>query len=284
MTLQKLFAITALLFLGYQLNAQYTGGIDDGSDYSYLNGSKLSGEIASFSVLYQGSSGDGFDSQRNQMLLSNSNFRIYNGNAGDGFSSKTAALVLKGSLIASLYKGNTGDGFSNKLYQTILNGNDLSILYIGNSGDGSTFLVKENLFLKGFMLQIFNGGNGDGFANLLSSNNYLSGLMLTLYNGGNGDGFAVNKLTSALTLDIIEKLIEMDVLLYPNPASNIVNIKPNNQTNITSVTLYNVSGQEIKINLNNDNTINVSHLSDGIYLLNIFSVNGNVSKKLIIKR
>ena len=76
----------------------------------------------------------------------------------------------------------------------------------------------------------------------------------------------------------------MDVLLYPNPANHIVNIKPSNAVVITSVDLFDVSGKKFFIELSNENTINVSNLSDGIYLLNIFSENGSVSKKLIVKK
>ncbi|WP_158848932.1 T9SS type A sorting domain-containing protein [Algibacter sp. L1A34] len=283
MTTQKLYVITTLLLIANQLNAQYVGGIDDGSDKSALHGSRLSGEIASFTVLYQGSSGDGFDNEQNQVVLSNSNFEIYNGNVGDGFSQNVAALVLNGNALKSLYSGRYGDGYTKEDYQTILNGQNLSMLYSGNIGDGATYTTKENLFLKGFMLQLFNGGNGDGYASLLSSNNYLNGLMLTLYSGGNGDGFAVNKLTSALTLDLIEQLLEMNVLIYPNPASQIVHIKPDNGVTITSIELYDVSGKKMFSELSNENTIDISNLSDGIYLLNMFSEKGSVTKKLIVK-
>ncbi|CAH8283788.1 putative secreted protein (Por secretion system target) [Mariniflexile fucanivorans] len=279
----KIRLIFLLLICNYA-NAQYVGGKDDGSAVSPLNGSRLSGEIASFAVLYQGSSGDGFDSKTNQVLLLGSNFEIYDGSSGDGFSQKIAALTISGNKIDNLYGGNSGDGFSEDQFQSLLNGQALSMIYQGNFGDGSDNVTANSLFLQGFMNNLFQGGNGDGFASLLSSNNYLSGLMLALFNGGTGDGFATNTLTSALTLDIIDHLIEMDVLLYPNPASHIVNIKPNNQTNITSIELYNVSGQKMPINLSYGNTIDVSNLSDGMYLLNIFSETGAITKKLIIKK
>ena len=274
--------ICALLFCNYG-TAQYVGGKDDGSAVSPLHGSRLSGEIASFAVLYQGSSGDGFDSKTNQVLLLGSNFEIYNGSSGDGFSQKIAALTISGNKIDNLYGGNSGDGFSEDQFQSLLNGEELAMLYQGNFGDGSDNVTANALFLQGFMNNLFQGGNGDGFANLLSSNNYLSGLLLALYNGGKGDGFASNNLNTALTLDIIEQLIKMDVLLYPNPASHIVNIKPNEGILITFIELYDISGKKVNVNLSNENTINVNNLSDGVYLLNIYSEDGAVTKKLIVK-
>ncbi|MEH6535885.1 MAG: T9SS type A sorting domain-containing protein [Psychroserpens sp.] len=253
----KIFIIVIFLFTSHA-NAQYQGGSDDGSDWSVLNGSRLSGEIASVSVLYQGSSGDGFDVTNNQLTLSNTPFDIYNGRYGDGFTQKIEALTLLGVQINNLYYGSSGDGFSQNNYQTVLNGQDLAILFSGNSGDGA-----DNELIIGLLFQ---------------------GFISDLFKGGIGDGFAVDFFTADFTLDIVEQLIKMDVLLYPNPASQIVNIKPNDGIIISSVDLYNISGQKIRIELSSNNSLNVSSLADGIYLLNIFSDNGSVTKRLIIKK
>ncbi len=272
-----MFLVTGLV------NAQYFGGSNDGTDESILTGSKLNGNVASFSVLYQGSSGDGFDVQNNQLTLSSNIFEIYNGSLGDGFSQNISASTLSGSLIDNLYYGNSGDGFSQSNYQTVLNGQDLSILFYGNTGDGSDNDSIYGLLLEGFMNDLFKGGIGDGFSNSFKPNNYLSGIMLVLFNGGIGDGFAVNNFTTSFTLDVVEQLIKMDVLLYPNPASQIVNIKPNDGIIITSVDVYDMSGKKIGMELSN-NSLNVSSLADGVYLLNIFSDTGSVTKRLIIKK
>ncbi|WP_296386228.1 T9SS type A sorting domain-containing protein [Winogradskyella sp.] len=273
-----------ILLISSLANAQYFGGSEDGSDQSTLTGSRLNGNIASFSVLYQGSSGDGFDMQNNQLILSNTIFDIYNGQSSDGFTQKTTALTLSGSKINSLYYGNSGDGFSQSDYQTVLNGQDLTILFSGNNGDGSDNEQTFGLLLGGFMSDLFKGGIGDGFTSAFKPNNYLSGLMLVLFNGGNGDGFAVNNYTTALTLDIVEQLIRMEVLLYPNPASQIVNIKSNDGLTITSVEVYDISGKKINIKLSRNNSLNISNLANGVYLLNIISDDRSVTKKLIIKK
>lgn len=279
----KLYIVCALLICTH-LQAQYAGGNNDGNDISSLNGSRLNGTIASFSVLFQGSSGDGQDNEGRQLLLASSDFEIYQGSSGDGFSQNNATVTIAGDDINSLYVGNSGDGHSQNDFQTLIGGDDLSVLYKGSIGDGSDFGLLSSVFLEGFMVAIFEGGSGDGFSSLLKPNNYLSGLMLTLFNGGNGDGFAVNTFTSTLTLDLVEQLIKLNVLLYPNPASHIVNIKPNEGLVITAVNLYDISGKKVNINLSDNSTLDVSNLSDGIYLLNIFSDNGSVTKKLIVKK
>lgn len=274
------------IFICNYVNAQDVGAREEASAQRSLKSSELSAENASFTVLYQGSTGDGFDSKTNQLLLLGSNFRIYGGSSGDGFSQKLAATTISGNNLANLYGGNFGDGFSQDYFQSLLNGQELSMIFTGNIGDGADSIALSGSYLQGFLNDIlFHGGNGDGFATLLSSNNYITGLMLMLYNGGNCDGFAVNKLTSALTLEVIDLLIKMDVLIYPNPANNIVNIIAKNSNPIKSVQLFDITGKEMSsIKLSDQNTINVSNLSDGIYLLNIKSDDGSITKKLIVKK
>ncbi len=279
----KLYLLLALLAC-CNLHAQFTGGMNDGEDLSFLNGSKLNGNIASFAVLYQGNSGDGHSVNANQLVLNSQNFEIYKGSSGDGFSQKNAAATLNGNNVNSLYVGNSGDGFSSEDLQSLLSNQNLAILFSGSNGDGANQKILSSVLLEGFLVDIFNGGHGDGFASSFKPNNYLTGLMLMLYNGGDGDGFAVNNLTSALTLDIVEQLVKLNVLIFPNPASHIVNIKPSDGVTITSIELYDISGKRVNIDLSNENTLNVSNLSDGIYLLNIFSQTGTVTKKLIVKK
>ena len=278
------FIVIFFILIAYPLHGQFLGGNNDGNDLSSLTGTKLNGEIASFTVLYQGSSGDGFDSHRNELLLSTSNFNIYQGSSGDGFSQNNATVTINGNDINSLYFGNSGDGHSQDKFQSVLTGADLSILFKGNIGDGFDKDILSSVFLKGIILTMFNGGNGDGFDSSLKPNNYLSGLMLMLYNGGNGDGFASNILTSALTLDVVDHLVKLNVLLYPNPANHIVTIKPNDGVTITSIEMFDISGKKINIRLSDSNTLNVSNLSNGVYLLNIISKTGSVTKKLIVKK
>jgi hypothetical protein len=279
----KTYIIYAFLITSF-VNAQYRGGQNDGSDLSLLTGSKLNGGIASFSVMYQGSDGDGHDTDLNQVVINGSDLMAFSGSSGDGFSQNLIASTISGSAINDLYYGNMGDGFSQATLQSILEGQDLSILFAGNYGDGADAQLANFLFLQGFMSDLFQGGHGDGHSSSIKFDNYLSGLMLMLFNGGSGDGFAFNTFNTALTLDLVEQFIKMEALLYPNPASGIVTIRPSDGIIITSIQLFDISGNAIKMQLSNNNTIDVSLLSDGIYLINIFSDTGSVIKKLIVKK
>lgn len=82
----------------------------------------------------------------------------------------------------------------------------------------------------------------------------------------------------------VEKPENIDFVVWPNPVDDVFYIK--SQTLITNATfiIYDVNGKVVKRNtLSNSNSINISDLSKGIYILKI-STNGGVLTKKIIKR
>lgn len=303
--------ILLFILIPLHIQAQYIGGSQDGDAFASTTGIRLNGSIGSFSVLYNSGNGDGFNHQMVNAVLNGNILTLYQGGLGDGYSKSLNTELLSGLDISSMYDGNEGDGFSQLISNVmILNGENLTMLYSGNDGDGFAlnFLtdvllqgfmtnlyeggigdgyaeaILPDILLIGFMTELYEGGVGDGFSSLISSGNLINGLMFALFNGGNGDGYASDILNTSITLDVIEVLVKLNILLYPNPASDIVNIKPSNGVNITSIQLFDISGNAIKMELSNKNTINVGELSDGIYLLNIFSDSGSVSKRLIVKK
>ncbi len=71
-----------------------------------------------------------------------------------------------------------------------------------------------------------------------------------------------------------------EVKLYPNPASNIINII-SNQVNIKSVGIYDVLGKQV-LATTNKKDINVSDLRSGMYIVKIeFENNTSASKRFI---
>jgi len=303
--------LIACLLTSLPCFSQYSGGENDGYTLASAFGTKLNGEIASFSVLYRSGNGDGFDTKIQNVLLSSNTLAFYNGGRGDGFSNYATVEILSGENLAIIYNGANGDGFNNQLSIPLtLNNVDVSELYKGNVGDGhalqlladvvlqgftteiynggiadgfSTELVA-NVLLLGFMTDIYGGGNGDGFANLIKSENFLSGLITQLFNGGAGDGYSSELVTSSLTLDIIEEMIRLDILLFPNPASHLVQIKPPENMIIQSIVLVTMSGKEIQMPIASNNTIDVSNMADGMYIVTIFTETGAATKKLIVKK
>ncbi|KRP27895.1 MAG: hypothetical protein ABS28_04125 [Cryomorphaceae bacterium BACL22 MAG-120619-bin32] len=71
------------------------------------------------------------------------------------------------------------------------------------------------------------------------------------------------------------------VVIYPNPAKNKVFVKSNMQ--IANIQLFSFTGLQLNCKLTHENTIDVSHLNNGFYILNIHFNNGaQKSTKLFI--
>ena len=78
-----------------------------------------------------------------------------------------------------------------------------------------------------------------------------------------------------------------DVMVYPNPAVDVITLKINNANNNDKLlTIYNVFGEVVRSELLKQNMqkINISELNNGIYLLEINSDKWSVKQKLIIQR
>jgi endonuclease I len=81
-------------------------------------------------------------------------------------------------------------------------------------------------------------------------------------------------------LSIEEQTISL-LKVYPNPVKNVLHIELNSAKK-TQVELYNVLGKRIlSKTINNSQTIQTDHLSDGMYILRITQGNHTISKKLI---
>ncbi len=84
----------------------------------------------------------------------------------------------------------------------------------------------------------------------------------------------------ALSIDDLS--LNADISIYPNPANAIINLKYDSSVEIKKVTLMNSLGQVIKESASK-NSIDISTLQNGIYLINIEDTSGNRSNHKIIK-
>ncbi|WKW45953.1 T9SS type A sorting domain-containing protein [Myroides sp. JBRI-B21084] len=74
--------------------------------------------------------------------------------------------------------------------------------------------------------------------------------------------------------------------LYPNPATNVVNISNAENMQVNQITVYNLAGKQIsKQDYNNQAEIqlNVEHLASGTYLFYLQTAQGTAVKKLVKK-
>lgn len=69
--------------------------------------------------------------------------------------------------------------------------------------------------------------------------------------------------------------------VFPNPVSDVLNIRMKNDLTINNVIIYNNAGQIVKTSV--QNTVDVSTLSEGIYFVEVTTNQGRTVKKVIVK-
>ena len=67
--------------------------------------------------------------------------------------------------------------------------------------------------------------------------------------------------------DIEELVVDGGIVIYPNPTKGILNIATSRVSNVL-ITIFNISGQ-IVINETNEKTIDINHLENGVYFINV---------------
>jgi hypothetical protein len=78
----------------------------------------------------------------------------------------------------------------------------------------------------------------------------------------------------------VESNVLSQTAIYPNPSSDIVNVKVPASLEIISSALYDLLGKNTGIQINN-NMLDISALPKGTYLLNIETTAGTFSEKII---
>lgn len=82
------------------------------------------------------------------------------------------------------------------------------------------------------------------------------------------------------SLSLEEVVFESNVVLYPNPTSDVINILISDNQSILKVLIYNLLGQKL-ISSKSDQVIDVSQLEKGIYLIEVETKNGMSTKRFI---
>jgi hypothetical protein len=72
------------------------------------------------------------------------------------------------------------------------------------------------------------------------------------------------------------------ISVYPNPTSDILKVTLPSTIELTGATLYDVLGRNAGVAINNGE-MKVAHLTSGIYILNIETTGGELTKKVVIK-
>ena len=115
-------------------------------------------------------------------------------------------------------------------------------------------------------------------------------LMITFTSNSyiNGKGFEITYTLPNANIKEVENI--NDLAIYPNPASDKVNVNFNTSTpDNFDITIYNVTGQVVyKETLNNfignyHNELNIADFAQGVYLMNIKSSKGAATRKVVVQ-
>ena len=90
---------------------------------------------------------------------------------------------------------------------------------------------------------------------------------------------SIAEVEAACLLSVSEVDLYTSISLYPNPVSEIIQIQASEGITIQKMTLFSILGQLLEST--SEKSINVSSLSEGIYLLEITTDQGILSKKIV---
>lgn len=86
------------------------------------------------------------------------------------------------------------------------------------------------------------------------------------------------------TLSVNKEIVLSNYIkLYPNPVKDVLQIQNINNVNIKKIEVYNLLGKRLQLIKNPINKINISNLSEGVYLLKIDTAKGNIMKRIMKK-
>ena len=86
--------------------------------------------------------------------------------------------------------------------------------------------------------------------------------------------------SSCSSLSVEDEVLEHTILMYPNPVGNQLFFKTQSET-ITRIQIYSLQGRLVKTETTNFGKISVEELSSGLYMVQITTSKGIISKKLM---
>ena len=96
------------------------------------------------------------------------------------------------------------------------------------------------------------------------------------------DNFKIRAVDTEMLLGTTDNELSQSVKVFPNPVNNVVNLSLTSNIIPTKIEIVDVNGRIVKsINNTIRNQIDVSELSKGLYLLNIYSIEGKATKKFM---
>ncbi len=170
------------------------------------------------------------------------------------------------------------DGNGNQTRWFIRNSNDQSIAQGYGYGNNQTYI--EQIELPGndcYTFRVIDVGNNGGATMLLKDEN---NIILSESDGNYGSGFSEDFSKGMLGVD---DHVSLELNIYPNPTSGIVNISAKTSNN--QIQVFDATGRSVySINSNKQlTTLDLSAYGKGLYLIKVSDGKNIVTKKIIVK-
>ena len=222
-----------------------------------------------------------------QQIISTSGKSVYAEDLdGDGDMDVLSTYASQGGGFVKWYENDGAGNFgpqqilnydaASSVYAADLDGDgDMDVLsaYPGDNFNPSHFLWYENDGEGNFGPQQFT--SADGASSVYAVNLDGDGDMDVL--SASGDDIAWYE--NLHPLGVNENTLS-DFSVFPNPIKDVLNIQ--SETAITEIEIYNQLGQMV-LSSTNQNTIDISSVSSGIYFIKIKDVNGIIGTKKVVK-
>jgi len=196
-------------------------------------------------------------------------------------------LILPGGANVSP-KANNNSNKSNVVNTTLitldLQGNSLTSLNLQNYSRLTTIKVNGNNLSS---LNVQNGNNQNipsaNFDARYNNSNLteiiVDDIAYATANWTNVDA-GVTFSTSA-TLGVEDAILNSKIAVYPNPTHAYITVKTPTEYTVDNMTIYSVTGHQVRYFRNTTKSLDLSNLSNGIYFLRIKTSKGTLTKKIV---
>ncbi|UKM65840.1 T9SS type A sorting domain-containing protein [Flavobacteriaceae bacterium GSB9] len=235
-----------------------TGGMDNNNVVLFDNNDPLDEGVLGECRTTTGSCGDTRDVVAELDLVFNSNIDDPDTGAQESWYFGTGLPAFEQYDFESVALHELGHGHQ---LGHVINTNDVMHYAISNS--------ETQRFLSG------NNETAAGIIQNYSTTTQMCGqTLMTDYSG------------SGCSLRVQEEVFVNELRVYPNPVSDILYIENSTSIPLENAVLYDLSGRTV-LNIDMSNaprvkSVNLSHISKGVYLLNIISNNTVVGKRIVL--
>lgn len=167
--------------------------------------------------------------------------------------------------------------YQNNLIFKKLSLNDDKIYYVnGSSTNTNSYLTTNILNSDNF------GTNGYYFFSDFYAVN--GKLLFAAEKESSGYELYSSEFTLTLATPDLDLNSKSNIVVYPNPAKNHVNLSISNEESILKVLVYDMLSKEIALPQLSPNELDISDINNGIYILKIITSKSQYTAKLIVKK